>query len=188
MYKYPELPSGRGHYPQTRATYSYPLTPSCREPWPISGEHPYPAPSVTAACLLSFSSPPAMQTRTNGSKPGSRSQLKVRIICLTQHASYIYSDWFPHISIDLVEFPVVAIDADESVEIACDVCCLCGRYLYCSWVNISLSLDPLIIWRPMFGHTSERFLLSRSIRCTYSPYSHRYSLLPLLSPPTSMHS
>ena len=94
-------------------------------PWPTSGEHPCPAPSVTAARLLSFSSPPATQTRMNGSKPGDRSPFKVRIICLTQRVSF--SDWFPHVSPDLVESPVVAIDADESVEAACDVRWLCPR-------------------------------------------------------------
>jgi hypothetical protein len=43
----------------------------------------------------------------------------------TDHMSHAacpsFSDWFPHISPDLVESPVVAIDADESVEVACDV-------------------------------------------------------------------
>ena len=44
----------------------------------------------------------------------------------TDHMSHtprlLFSDCFPHILPDLVESPVVAIDADESVEVACDVC------------------------------------------------------------------
>lgn len=43
------------------------------------------------------------------------------------------------------------------------------------------SPDPLIIRRPLFGHTGEGFYLSRTIRCVYLPYSLHYTLLPLLS-------
>lgn len=50
----------------------------------------------------------------------------------TDHMSHAaclsFLDWFPHISLDLVESPVVAIDADESVEAACDVRSLCGPH------------------------------------------------------------
>ena len=64
--------------------------------------------------------------------------------------------------LDLVEFPVVAIDADESVEVACDVRRLCGSYAYRSRVYINSS-DPLVVRCPLFGHPSKGFLLSRFI-------------------------
>ena len=99
-----------------------------------------------------------MQTRTNGSKPGNWSLLKVRIIHLTQHLSRIRID-SDVIPIDLVESPVVAVDADESVEVACDVRRLCGYYVCHSRVYIG-SLDPLVIWYPLSSHPSKRFLLS----------------------------
>jgi len=91
-----------------------------------------------------------------------------------------YSDWFPHIPVDLVESPVVAIDVDESVEVACDVRRLWSRCVYRSRIYAN-STDPLIIRRPLFGRTGEGFHLSRTIRCVYPPHSLKYALLPLLS-------
>ena len=44
---------------------------------------------------------------------------------LAHHASCIWID-SDAILLDLVESPVVAVDADESVEVACDVRRLCG--------------------------------------------------------------
>ena len=63
---------------------------------------------------------------------------------------------------DLVESPVVAIDADKSVEVACDVRRLCGCYACHFRVDIS-SLDPLVIRCSLSGHPSKRFLLSGPI-------------------------
>ena len=81
---------------------------------------------------------------------------------MSHTARLLYPDWFRRNLLDLVESPVVAIDADESVEAACDVRRLCGSYVCCSRVYIS-SLDPLVVPCPLFGHPSQGFLLSRPI-------------------------
>jgi len=105
-----------------------------------------------------------------GHRPGYGSRL-------AQHASSVRID-FDKIPPDLVESPVVTIGADESVEVACDVCRLCGCRAFRSRVYTS-SLDPFIIRHPLFGHPSKGFLLSRPIRCAYPP---RSPLLFLLTP------
>ena len=80
---------------------------------------------------------------------------------VSQHVSRIRID-ADAISPDLVESPVVTINADESVEVACDVRRLCGCCVYRSWVHID-SLDPLVIRCPLSSHPNRRFLLSRPI-------------------------
>ena len=161
MYKYPKWPSAGS--PSLRLRYLLlQLPPSYRPPWPTSGEHPCPAPTGTVARLLSCSSPLVMQIRTSGLRPGSWSPFKVRIICLT-HTPCIWTGsdttlW----ALDLVEFPVVAIDADESVEVACDVRRFCSCYVCRFRVHIG-SLGPLVIRCPLFGRPSKGFLVSRPI-------------------------
>jgi len=80
---------------------------------------------------------------------------------VSQHPSRIWID-SDIISPDLVEFPVVTIDADESVEVACDVRRLCGCCVCRSWIHIG-SLDPLVIRCPLSRHPNKGFLLSRPI-------------------------
>lgn len=80
---------------------------------------------------------------------------------VSQYLSRIWID-SDTISPDLVEFPVVTIDADESVEVACDVRRLCGCYARRSWIYIG-SLDPLVIRCPLSSHPNKGFLLSRPI-------------------------
>jgi len=78
------------------------------------------------------------------------------------HTSLLCLDRFRHNPLDLVESPVVAIDADESVEVACDVRGLCRCCVRRCRVYID-SLGPPVIHRPLFGHPSEGFVLSRLI-------------------------
>ena len=78
------------------------------------------------------------------------------------HTSPLCLDRFRHNPLDLVESPVVAIDADESVEVACDVRGLCGCCVCRSRVYIG-SLGPPVIYRPLFGHPGKGFVLSRLI-------------------------
>ena len=78
------------------------------------------------------------------------------------HTSLSRLDRFRHNLLDLVESPVVAIDADESVEVACDVRGLCVCRVCRSRVYIG-SLGPPVIYRPLFGHPSKGFILSRLI-------------------------
>ena len=56
--------------------------------------------------------------------------------CLKQHISGIRID-SDTVPLDLVESPVVAIDADESVEAACDVRRLCGCHVTLGFTSVS---------------------------------------------------
>lgn len=109
----------------------------------------------------------------------------------TDHMSHAaclsFLDWFPHISqisSNLQWSQLMQTKAWRPLVMCVD---FVATIHHPSRVHIS-SLDPLIIWRPVFGHTSKGFLLSRSIRCIYPPYPPCYPFLPLLSTPTSTRS
>jgi hypothetical protein len=130
LYKYSEGPSGQGHNPYPRAIYTYCLRPIDRHgphQASIRVQHPQEPKRVSSRFRR-------RQQRRHG-RMGQSLETAHRPrygSYVSQHVSRIRID-SDTVSPDLVDSPVVTIDADESVEVACDVRILCGCYVCHSW-------------------------------------------------------